>query len=221
TSACAEKRHYMPASQKSRWKYLRVCGEEALHASFPEIPVEIPPRVRRRAGAGPCLMTANGNTSACAEKSSLRSLWVELRGKYLRVCGEELVRFHLDVCSKEIPPRVRRRARLPLFTVGYVGNTSACAEKRYGMDSSASTRWKYLRVCGEEFHMSSSTRADSEIPPRVRRRARSMAHDVRGRGNTSACAEKSSASTRNGEPARKYLRVCGEEIGLANVVSLC
>ena len=40
-------------------------------------------------------------------------------------------------------------------------------------------------------------------------------------GNTSACAEKSSASTRNGEPARKYLRVCGEEIGLANVVSLC
>ena len=151
TSACAEKSVIPQCSLIGQRKYLRVCGEESRIRRAHSPVVEIPPRVRRRGIIAGYIASAHGNTSACAEKSRLRSLWVALRGKYLRVCGEELARFHLDVCSKEIPPRVRRRARLPLFTVGYVGNTSACAEKRYGMDSSASTRWKYLRVCGEEF----------------------------------------------------------------------
>ena len=69
TSACAEKRRSMHEPQPVPWKYLRVCGEEHDHSIIPPAIMEIPPRVRRRAGGVLSLVALWGNTSACAEKS--------------------------------------------------------------------------------------------------------------------------------------------------------
>ena len=50
-----------------------------------------------------------------------------------------------------------------------------------------------------------------EIPPRARRRVRSPSCGQPGKGNTSACAEKSRALVWMRMRWRKYLRVRGEE----------
>ena len=72
--------------------------------------LEIPPRVRRRDPEGNRQHLGHGNTSACAEKSAgvIFDFW--LLRKYLRVCGEEPGRAARFQPSREIPPRVRRRA---------------------------------------------------------------------------------------------------------------
>ena len=65
--------------------------------------------MRRRVLGAPGNEVSIGNTSACAEKSTLaRGLQVNL-GKYLRVCGEEMSAIAAANSAGEIPPRVRRR----------------------------------------------------------------------------------------------------------------
>ena len=51
-----------------------------------------------------------GNTSACAEKSTMKQVAERLQ--------------------VEIPPRARRREGMTQRHIGNLGNTSACAEKR-------------------------------------------------------------------------------------------
>src|SRR5699024_6326022 len=114
----------------ARRKYLRVCGEERASHCLRLAMWEIPPRVRRRDMAWILLPQRAGNTSACAEKSSTcLALPARIR-KYLRVCGEEPVRWPTMCPGAEIPPRVRRRVPLRRATVSQLGNTSACAEER-------------------------------------------------------------------------------------------
>src|SRR5699024_1458865 len=71
--------------------------------------VEIPPRVRRRDIRQIRRREHKGNTSACAEKRPEFIPRQHTPGKYLRVCGEELIYRVCWRCSAEIPPRVRRR----------------------------------------------------------------------------------------------------------------
>ena len=136
TSACAEKRGNFRANIRGTWKYLRVCGEESWR-KYPSSPcTEIPPHVRRRVFRQPKVSGEPGNTSACAEKSYWTiSSWLS-SGKYLRVCGEEAVNARTATCTVEIPPRVRRRGPLFYERLNLIGNTSACAEKRYGFHTS-------------------------------------------------------------------------------------
>ena len=53
TSACAGKSPCRHPRRVAAWKYLRVCGEEGPYGLFCDSKAEIPPRVRRRAGAMP------------------------------------------------------------------------------------------------------------------------------------------------------------------------
>ena len=168
-----------------------MCGEESRLALMAAGMLEIPPRVRRRAGAWPFNVVGSGNTSACAEKRRLSGRKRRLVRKYLRVCGEELVSQPSMWPFSEIPPRVRRRVLGAFLRTVTVGNTSACAEKREGGEPMS-----------REFH---------EIPPRVRRRDLTTQSVSRITGNTSACAEKSHSIFIVTPPPWKYLRVCGEE----------
>ena len=92
--------------------------------------MEIPPRVRRREGDTILLSGADGNTSACAEKSPFDGAQILMAQKYLRVCGEEQERSSQDISAR--------------------GNTSACAEKSQPRYLRRPHTRKYLRVCGEE-----------------------------------------------------------------------
>ena len=132
--------------------------------------MEIPPRVRRRVIAEPDLYRLIGNTSACAEKSAIRSHSGRGNRKYLRVCGEESQGPQQSVDHREIPPRVRRRGNRGEPHEPVHGNTSACAEKSSFSIFSAHSRRKYLRVCGEERCRCPYCPLTMEIPPRVRRR---------------------------------------------------
>ena len=107
---------------------------------------------------------------------------------------------------------MRRRALLNLEVTNFVGNTSACAEKRKWHLLKLTGRWKYLRVCGEEPILMSLGMSDLEIPPRVRRRVFLKVLCGIFNGNTSACAEKSKKTPLALHCHRKYLRVCGEEL---------
>ena len=71
---------------------------------------------------------------------------------------------------------------------------------------------KYLRVCGEERSTGRRSSSVMEIPPRVRRRGSCPQGARNIQGNTSAYAEKRCSPPATGGPARKYLRVCGEEL---------
>src|SRR5699024_2962037 len=111
-----------------------------------------------------------GNTSACAEKSSMRDYTSFFKGKYLRVRGEEGVKVRCGSSIAEIPPRARRRARYSSALLSILGNTSACAEKSQHLDGSPLTGGKYLRVRGEEEVRADFCSICLEIPPRARRR---------------------------------------------------
>ena len=192
-------------------KYLRVRGEERA-AALPKImPMEIPPRARRRATTLAATHVIGGNTSACAEKSRGHlSQW--RRGwKYLRVRGEERGRRGLRIFGREIPPRARRRGHGWASFQDSQGNTSACAEKSDCSGGGGDSLGKYLRVRGEEPRARKCARMCSEIPPRARRRAVMTPVTHRSQGNTSACAEKSRVRNDRRMSARKYLRVRGEE----------
>ena len=125
--------------------------------------------------------------------------------------GEEGSRTLIQHWVMEIPPRARRRVQsVGAFRNG-AGNTSACAEKSF---HGAGVTWacrKYLRVRGEERPLANSGQSQGEIPPRARRRGLSPRPLRCGKGNTSACAEKSAAHSVRALKHWKYLRVRGEE----------
>ena len=133
--------------------------------------MEIPPRMRRRA--------------------AFVYAFVDVGGKYLRVCGEEWSTITREDFLEEIPPRMRRRVVSVEKVYGREGNTSAYAEKSGLVLPCGRRCWKYLRVCGEESHRERGRHQSQEIPPRMRRRVhhQQLREWING----------------------KYLRVCGEE----------
>ena len=168
--------------------------------------------MRRRAWRADVADSADGNTSACAEKRQIIAGKSRGARKYLRVCGEEAKVTVKDSKNLEIPPRMRRRAPAYSATFGLVGNTSAYAEKRNGAGVTRQSQRKYLRVCGEEPLIHSVIFSAMEIPPRMRRRGAHLRYSAGETGNTSAYAEKRSGGVGRWIGLRKYLRVCGEEI---------
>ena len=152
-----------------------------------------------------------GNTSACAEKSSPPTRSPRKKWKYLRVCGEEKQFLRVRGPLTEIPPRMRRRVLGERQHPLGLGNTSAYAEKSAPQGRACPYRWKYLRVCGEEFGTIIFMALVMEIPPRMRRRGSATCFTVSAIGNTSAYAEKRQSQPKSTNSNRKYLRVCGEE----------
>ena len=117
-----------------------------------------------------------------------------------------------QVSTEEIPPRARRRVISAYPEATDLGNTSACAEKSRRGGWGLRCRRKYLRVRGEEYNGRLKIPLVAEIPPCARRRGISQHRQRRGRGNTSACAEKRACRLMRRFRLRKYLRVRGEEL---------
>ena len=150
TSACAEKRPPPPPAHLPARKYLRVRGEEPYAHLLTRAFSEIPPRARRRADPSKRARCGRGNTSACAEKRGAVPVLAVTFWKYLRVRGEEWFIPLSSGTVREIPPRARRREESMTRLPSWIGNTSACAEKRWPVLFCAGDYRKYLRVRGEE-----------------------------------------------------------------------
>ena len=110
----------------------------------------------------------------------------------------------------ELPPRARRIPTTQLFVVVVVGTTSACAENTYGVSSSVSVVWNYLRVRGEYSENHGDELVEVELPPRARRIRLEFVKNTIVDGTTSACAENTGFRVFLRVFAWNYLRVRGE-----------
>ena len=133
-----------------------------------------------------------GTTSACAENTWSKNVWLGYRRNYLRVRGEYAWRDELTTHTEELPPRARRIRHVAAYGEVATGTTSACAENTGDRVQSWAEAGNYLRVRGE-----------------YRFRFRVC---VRLRGTTSACAENTLNKQRGGGVVWNYLRVRGEYV---------
>ena len=145
-------------------------GEETHTRGSSTLPAEIPPHARRRVFRARCHLRYHGNTSACAEKSRPINGATPHTGKYLRMRGEEFRRWWQQSFFVEIPPHARRRVCRVQVTPVVLGNTSACAEKRFEPPDRSWLGRKYLRMRGEEISRMKELPSPVDIPPHARRR---------------------------------------------------
>ena len=169
TSACAENTGARHGKPPRRRNYLRVRGEYSWKRGAGSPPWELPPRARRilcRTMAQPIV---GGTTSACAENTPIRGIFMAARRNYLRVRGEYWRKTQLRARMRELPPRARRILGRLHAHVGVCGTTSACAENTLRGHLKGVTLVNYLRVRGE-YHMSHRFNTWTlELPPRARR----------------------------------------------------
>ena len=88
TSACAENTAYRGCRPHPLQNYLRVRGEYQFRPSFAHSGGELPPRARRIHREIIVGKLYGGTTSACAENTETREVFIGLRRNYLRVRGE-------------------------------------------------------------------------------------------------------------------------------------
>ena len=126
------------------------------------------------------------------KKSSSRQVW-----KHLRLRGENLDDEVEERWPIETPPLTRRKLLASALDLALCGNTSAYAEKTPSRGNAASQRKKHLRLRGENSSIIVLSPTFSETPPLARRKLQKDAQAIKRPGNTSACAEKTSASIRS------------------------
>ena len=128
TSACAENTQVMPVAQIEKWNYLRVRGEYPTKPHGHHGGRELPPRARRIPGGVEHPTPHVGTTSACAENTQAKIVFIENARNYLRVRGEYLIESKDTRAKQELPPRARRIPAQLLRAYRIRGTTSACAE---------------------------------------------------------------------------------------------
>ena len=172
--------------------------------------MELPPRARRirRRRAPP--RSSTGTTSACAENTSVRGVYPQKHGNYLRVRGEYCGGFATMRRGMELPPRARRIPAAQDHFFGFLGTTSACAENTPVGGEDRSRVWNYLRVRGEYPWVTKTPPSHRELPPRARRIRSSLILSTTLSGTTSACAENTFHSSSLTRLYGNYLRVRGE-----------
>ena len=169
TSACAENTATARILSGQHRNYLRVRGEYSKPPSTLIASIELPPRARRIHEALAPYACVSGTTSACAENTPPKGLSGTNPWNYLRVRGEYACMRFIASKYRELPPRARR---IPLpfgGSSGGKGTTSACAENTPPPRPHPRLGRNYLRVRGEYYTPPSSTKPNSELPPRARR----------------------------------------------------
>ena len=144
-------------------------GEYMCRRSFLPRSRELAPRTWRILPEPPFDLLICGTTSAYAENTRPSVIPWGCRGNYLRVRGEYLVTPTGGAKTEELPPRAWRIRKLPGFTCGGDGTTSACAKNTALAFRPSMRRWNYLRVRGEYYKKLFTRVRNSELPPRARR----------------------------------------------------
>ena len=176
---------------------------------------ELPPRARRIPKTTKPPVTRHGTTSACAENTHRHILGRHHLWNYLRVRGEYHPWSMSALTNPELPPRARRILLLSVYQVTHIGTTSACAENTPREYSHQIRHRNYLRVRGEYPQAGRSRGRIGELPPRARRIPCQTPLGQDHKGTTSACAENTPHATFAQDSYRNYLRVRGEYLLLA------
>ena len=172
--------------------------------------VETPPLARRKHVALAVAEPLDGNTSACAEKTSTAPTKQRLARKHLRLRGENLTATPAFAAKVETPPLARRKRLLLFFGFPHHRNTSARAEKTPRPTFHRGSGWKHLRARGENGMAHGIFLLDVETPPRARRKRGDAALERNLFGNTSARAEKTFRRVSLRLLQGKHLRARGE-----------
>ena len=190
TSAYAEKTCDKHKCKRVVWKHLRLRGENQNLLSAPPKLVETPPLTRRKLRQYTRPHLSRRNTSAYAEKTlraspSALEIW-----KHLRLRGENQKQRPILDAALETPPLTRRKLVQRTINGKASRNTSAYAEKTKVNTRFLTTRWKHLRLRGENAKNDAWSANLVETPPLTRRKPIEVcAIEVCAR-NTSAYAEK-------------------------------
>ena len=128
TSACAENTPTATGRLSLAWNYLRVRGEYQAEPWNFQRQMELPPRARRIRHIQDHCAPPIGTTSACAENTFHKHLFVHIYWNYLRVRGEYRMFANAKVPGSELPPRARRIPTSGELSIHTNGTTSACAE---------------------------------------------------------------------------------------------
>ena len=173
---------------------------------------ETPPLARgRQCGTFP-QMTPSRNTPACAGKTNYRSAFRAARRKHPRLRGEDSKSAYSDASMRETPPLARGRLRSVYRLSPCLGNTPACAGKTTGGLQAEIRAQKHPRLRGEDETQKARRRVDLETPPLARGRLLLEINRGERKGNTPACAGKTSRGFPLGFFCRKHPRLRGEDI---------
>ena len=171
TPACAGKTMADLAKIRVLWKHPRLRGEDGAWILACVGQLETPPLARGRQTAVIVRVRHDGNTPACAGKTSPRT-----------------PRF---TCSRRKHPRLRGEDALrPLDIHRSGGNTPACAGKTSGRDRTGYAVQKHPRLRGEDYAKTPKKGVFGETPPLARGRLGQYVHYVDDLRNTPACAGK-------------------------------
>ena len=155
--------------------------------------METPPLARRKLIRVVVRLCRKGNTSACAEKTDYRTFVLSMNEKHLRLRGENRLLLTRSSIKLETPPLARRKLVLTFDDTAKKGNTSACAEKTRREPLSYTHKRKHLRLRGENSLKAMQRSSAPETPPLARRKHKNHYNTSYLFGNTSACAEKTTA----------------------------
>ena len=216
TSACAEKTPWHLRSCRNARKHLRLRGENSGKCETSNVTTETPPLARRKLTCTVPSVFIRRNTSACAEKTSAVNQTIKQREKHLRLRGENRSRWRMRGGSKETPPLARRKRIVFGIVIFGFRNTSACAEKTQPFPHRRARGGKHLRLRGENVAKPRAGRGTRETPPLARRKRLSVPAIKTDKGNTSACAEKTTFFIVDESQLWKHLRLRGENVSVTN-----
>ena len=210
TSAYAEKTRHIVFTSKPVKKHLRLRGENQSSANMAPYGGETPPLTRRKHMRSKLGGMYLGNTSAYAEKTISLALETSTSKKHLRLRGENPPSRLHGSPRTETPPLTRRKPIIYGHDGTNFRNTSAYAEKTSPKWSVESSKQKHLRLRGENAQQSLSRHNFLETPPLTRRKRTRWLKNQGSSRNTSAYAEKTSATPANLDLFEKHLRLRGE-----------
>ena len=130
TPACAGKSHpWTPRSRSSR-DHPRVCGEKDYISREALKEAGSPPRVRGKVLVLPFPSNTRRITPACAGKSEVNWIFLQIHRDHPRVCGEKQPKLKEKLTQIGSPPRVRGKVLYLYLLLGHIRITPACAGKR-------------------------------------------------------------------------------------------
>ena len=190
TPACAGKTNRSAGLSGSVREHPRVRGEDRGDSSPGEHHRGTPPRARGRLLAGRISEAGNGNTLACAGKTSRTCSSTRYAREHPRVRGEDDAIDRISSANTGTPPRARGRLGKSRHADEMNGNTPACAGKTSTLTCRRTNSWEHPRVRGEDPIVPPFTTKSVGTPPRARGRRNHPKIRIGLYGNTPACAGK-------------------------------
>ena len=129
TPACAGKRSSGTLMSKSCRDHPRVCGEKSTRRFLGSAVTGSPPRVRGKVLVLPFPSNTRRITPACAGKSEVNWIFLQIHRDHPRVCGEKQPKLKEKLTQIGSPPRVRGKVLYLYLLLGHIRITPACAGK--------------------------------------------------------------------------------------------